>query len=119
MSFERTERIIALPAALVEAVFPQLRAQFGEDLSDGQSTVRTIGAHWDDVAKTCIRAASFPHTIIATPLTTGELAFRCLWQADLAAVFDAGQISGARELTLDQLMTLDARVSIDPEPTEK
>ena len=103
MRFELTERIIAIPTTEVATVFPQLLAQFGEDLPDGQTTVRTIGAHWDDEGKTRIRAASFPTTITGMPLANGELAFRCLWQSDLAAAFDAGQISGARELTAEQL----------------
>jgi len=114
MSFELTERIIAIPAAQVQAVFPQLRAQFGEDLPDGQSTIHTIGAHWDDEAKTRIRAADLTGgTITPIPLNTGELAFHALWQSDLASAFDAGQISGARELTLEQL--INASTIVAPE----
>ena len=45
-------------------------------------------------------------SIAPTVLTDGRLAYRCLWQADLAAAFDAGQITGAEELTEQQLADL-------------
>ena len=50
--------------------------------------------------------ASNDGSIAPTVLTDGRLAYRCLWQADLAAAFDAGQIAGAEELTEQQLAEL-------------
>ncbi len=107
MNFETTERIIAVPADAVSTVFPDLLAQYGQELPDGGRSILTIGGHWDDAAKTRIRAASLTDgTITGQPLTDGRLAFRCLWQADLAAAFDAGQIADAEQLTEAELATL-------------
>lgn len=100
MSYETTERIIAIDQASVEVLLARLSEQYGETMSDGADAVLTIGAHWDDTAKTRLRAASLRKgTISGQPLTDGRIAFRCLWQSDLAAAFDAGQIAGAEELT--------------------
>ena len=107
MSFELTERIIAVSTDATGLVFPALLAQYGEELPDGNQSVRTIGGHWDDANKTRIRAASLHHgTIAGLPLTDGRLAFRCLWQSDLAKDFDDGEISGVEELTQEQLSAL-------------
>ncbi|NBW15260.1 MAG: hypothetical protein EBR82_45430 [Caulobacteraceae bacterium] len=106
-NFEQIERIIAVPASAVSTMFPDLLAQYGEELSYGSGTTRTIGAFWNDAAKTSIYAASIERGNIAPqPLTDGRLAFRCLWQADLAAAFDAGEIDGVEQLTEAQLSTL-------------
>lgn len=107
MSYELTDRIIAVAPAAVETLFPALLAQYGEELPDAGRQVLTIGGHWDDAAKTRIRAASLTDgTITGQPLTDGRVAFRCLWQADLAAAFDAGDIPGAEQLTEQQLADL-------------
>jgi hypothetical protein len=104
MSYELTERTIAVAPEAVATLFPQLLAQYGEALPDGAESVVTIGGHWDDGAKTRIRAASLHKgTITGQPLTDGRVAFTCLWQADLASAFDAGQITGVEELTQLQL----------------
>jgi hypothetical protein len=84
-NFEQTERIIAVPAEAVGTMFPTLLAQYGQELPDAGRTILTIGGH---------------------PLTDGRLAFRCLWQADLAAAFDAGEIDGVEQLTEQQLADL-------------
>jgi len=106
-NFETTERIIAVPADAVATMFPQLLEQYGEELSYGSGTTRTIGAFWNDAAKTAIYAASMERGNIAPqPLTDGRVAYRCLWQADLAAAFDAGQIAGAEQLTEAELADL-------------
>jgi DNA-binding transcriptional LysR family regulator len=106
-NFETTERIIAAPASAVSTMFPDLLAQYGQKLPDAGRSILTIGGHWDDAAKTRIRAASLTDgTITGQPLTDGRLAFRCLWQADLAAAFDAGEIEGVEQLTEEQLSTL-------------
>jgi hypothetical protein len=103
MNFETTDRIIAVAPEAVETLF----SQYGEALPDGPRSVRTIGGHWDDAAKTRIRAASLHDgTITGQPLTDGRVAFRCLWQADLAAAFDAGDIAGVAELTAEELAAL-------------
>ena len=113
MSYEITERIIAVAPEAVATLFPQLLAQYGEALPDGAESVVTIGGHWDDGAKTRIRAASLHKgTITGQPLTDGRVAFTCLWQADLAAAFDAGEIAGVEELTQPQLAQL------TPQPEE-
>jgi hypothetical protein len=113
MSYEITERIIAVAPEAVATLFPQLLAQYGEALPDGAESVVTIGGHWDDGAKTRIRAASLHKgTITGQPLTDGRVAFTCLWQADLAAAFDAGKINGVEELTQLQLAQL------TPQPEE-
>lgn len=107
MSFEISARIIAVPAEAVDTMFPQLLAQYGEDLPDGNRKIRTIGGHWDNEAKTRIRAASLQDgTITGQPLTNGKLAFYCLWQSDLAKDFDNGKIVGVEELTQEQLIDL-------------
>jgi hypothetical protein len=107
MSYELTDRIIAVAPEAVETLFPQLLAEYGEELPDAGRQVITIGGHWDDAAKTRIRAASLTDgTITGQSLTDGRLAYRCLWQSDLAAAFDAGQIAGAEQLTEQQLADL-------------
>lgn len=106
-NFEQTERIIAVPAESVATMFPQLLAQYGQKLPDAGRNVLTIGGHYDDAAQSRIRAASLTDgTITGQPLTDGRLAFRCLWQADLAAAFDAGEIDGVEQLTEEQLASM-------------
>ncbi len=106
-NFETTERIIAVPAEAVATMFPDLLAQYGQELPDAGRSVLTIGGHYDDAGKTRIRAASLTDgTITGQPLTDGRLAFRCLWQADLAAAFDAGEIDGVEQLTEEQLASM-------------
>ena len=107
MAFETTERIIAVPADAVGTLFPALLAQYGEELSYGSGSTRTIGAFWNEPERVRIYAASIERGSIApTVLTDGRLAYRCLWQADLAAAYDAGQITGVEELTEQQLADL-------------
>jgi hypothetical protein len=114
-NFEPTERIIAVPAEAVGTMFPQLLAQYGQELPDAGRNVLTIGGHYDDAAKTRIRAASLTDgTITGMPLTDGRVAFRCLWQADLAAAFDAGEIAGVEELDAAELATLTPQPSTEP-----
>jgi hypothetical protein len=106
-NFEPTERIVAVPAESVSTMFPQLLAKYGRELPDGNRSIFTIGGHWDDTAKTRIRAASLTDgTITGQSLTNGKLAFRCLWQSDLAKDFDGGKIAGVEELTQEQLAAL-------------
>jgi len=106
-NFETTERIIAVAAEAVGTMFQQLLAQYGQELPDAGRNVLTIGGHYDDAAKSRIRAASLTDgTITGQPLTDGRLAFRCLWQADLAAAFDAGEIGGVEQLTEEQLASM-------------
>jgi hypothetical protein len=112
MPFENTERIIAVAAENVATLFPALLEQFGEDLSDHGQAILTIGGHWDDTAKTRKRAAKFPTTITGTELTDGRMAFIALWQSDLAAAYDDGQLPDAEQLTPEQFQAL------IPPPTE-
>ena len=96
-----------MPAASVVALLTDLTNQYGELVNDGPKLIRTIGAFWDNVSKTKIRAASLEAgTIEALPIPGGRVAFRCLWQADLAAAFDAGNLPGAEELTEEELAEL-------------
>ena len=114
-NFEQTERIIAVPADAVSTMFPQLLAQFGQELPDAGRSILTIGGHWDDADKTRIRAASLADgTITGMPLTDGRVAFRCLWQADLAGAFDRGEIAGAEQLTEQQLADLTPQPEVTP-----
>jgi hypothetical protein len=114
-NFEPTERIIAVDPQAVAALFPQLLAQYGEELPDAGRSVLTIGGHWDDAAKSRVRAASLTDgTITGQPLTDGRVAFRCLWQADLAAAFDAGEIEGVEQLTEQQLADLTPNPEVTP-----
>jgi hypothetical protein len=107
MSYELTSRTIAVAPEAVATLFPALLAQYGEPLPDGSESVLTIGGHWDDAAQTRLRAASLHKgTITGQPLSDGRVAFTCLWQADLAAAFDAGEIEGVEELTSEQLADL-------------
>ena len=106
MSFGDTYRIIALAPELVEPLFAQLLAQFGEPLPDGDQQIVTIGGHWDDTAHTRKRAASHPTTITGTLLTDGRIAYRALWQSDIEQLFDAHGIEGVEELTEEQFAAL-------------
>lgn len=107
MSFELTERIIAVQPQDVQTLFGALLVQFGEELPDGPRMVRTLAGHWDDTAKTRLRAASLTDgTITPQPLTDGRVAFRALWESTLAAAFDNGQITGAQQLTEAELAAL-------------
>jgi hypothetical protein len=115
MSYESTSRTIAVAPEAVATLFPALLAQYGEALPDGAESVLTIGGHWDDAAQTRLRAASLHKgTITGQPLTDGRVAFRCLWQADLAAAFDAGEIAGVEELDAAELSTLTPQPSTEP-----
>ena len=107
MSYELTPRTIALTPEAVATLFPKLLAQYGEALPDGAESIVTIGGHWDDSDKTRIRAASLHKgTITGRALTDGRVAFTCLWQEDLAAAFDAGEIEGVEELSAEELAEL-------------
>jgi len=107
MSFEITERIIAAPTETVDTMFPLFLSQYGKKLPDGNRQILTIGGHWDDASQTRIRAASLHDgTITGQSLTNGKLAFRCLWQSDLAKDFDDGKINSVEELTPEQLTAL-------------
>ena len=115
MSYELTERTIAVPAEAVGTMFPALLAQYGEELPDKSRSIVTIGGHWDDSDKTRIRAASLTDgTITGQPLTDGRLAYTCLWQSDLAAAFDAGEIDGVAELIPEELAGLIPAVEAMP-----
>jgi hypothetical protein len=106
-NFEQTERIIAVSPQDMEALFIDLLNTYGQEVQDGPRRIRTIGAHWSDTERTIIRAASLADgTITGQPLTDGRLAFRCLWQAELAAAFDAGEIAGVEELDQAELAAL-------------
>jgi len=114
-NFETTERIMAVPAEAVGTMFPELLAQYGQELPDAGRNILTIGGHWDNSEKTRIRAASLTDgTITGQPLTDGRLAFTCLWQADLAAAFDAGEIEGVEQLTSEQLADLTPQPESQP-----
>jgi hypothetical protein len=107
MSFEKSERIIAMDSEILETLFHQLISEYGEALPDKPRNIITIGGHWDDAQKTKIRAASLiDGTITPQPLTDGRIAFRCLWQSDLAKDFEDGKINDVEELTQDQLTAL-------------
>jgi len=115
MSFETNERRMAFaPESLTE--FPGLLAQYGEEACDGEESFRTILCHWDDTAKTRIRAGSFPGTVVPTPLFDGRLCVSGLWQADLAAAFDSGAVTFAQQLTDEEFTAL--TVPPEPEPPE-
>jgi hypothetical protein len=115
MSYELTARTIAVSPEVVATLFPAILAQYGEPLPDGAESVLTIGGHWDDSAQTRIRAASLTDgTITGQPLTDGRVAFTCLWQSDLAAAFDAGEIEGVEELTSEQLADLTPQPESQP-----
>jgi len=110
MSFELTPRIIAVDAGTAASLFPVLTQQYGEELptGDGSTTVKTIGAFWDDTEQTRLRAADINMgTIVGQRLTDGRLAFTCLWQFRVAYAFDQGQIPGnIQQLTYEQLQSL-------------
>ncbi len=114
MKFETIERIIAIQPASVVAVHDSALAAFGEILPDGAGSVMTVAAHWDDASKTRIRAASLMTGSIAPMvLTDGRIAFRALWQSDLALAFVAGDIAAVNEITEIELQSL-TRPMIDP-----
>lgn len=107
MNFESTERTIAVAPEATTTMLPDLIARYGKPLPDGPRTIVTIGGFYGDSARTVVGAASFADgTITGRQLTDGRLAFRCLWQSDLAAAFDRGEIAGVEELTQEQLTAL-------------
>ena len=107
MSFETIHRNMAVSPQDVEALFSALLGRFGEELPDGNERIRTIGGHWDDTAHTRVRAASMHKpTITGILLTDGRVCFRCLWQSDLAATYDAGEVPGVEQLSDEQLAAL-------------
>jgi hypothetical protein len=110
MSFELTPRTIAVDAGTAAYLFPLLTREYGEYLPTGDGTIaiKTIGAFWDNTEHTRWRAADIGRgTIVGSKLTDGRVAFTCLWQADLAANFDLGQIPGnIEQLSYDQLQAL-------------
>lgn len=107
MSFELTERNMAVAPQDVETLFSALLEQYGEELGYGTGTTRTIGAFWNDSSQTGIYAASLQRgSISPIPLTDGRVCFRCLWQADLSAAYDAGEVPGVEQLTDEQLAAL-------------
>ena len=111
MNHEQNQRTIAVSPDSVATLFPQLLAQYGEELSYGSGRTRTIGAFWNDAEKTSVYAASMERgNIVGQPLTDGRVAFTCLWQADLAAAFDRGDIAGVAELSAEEL------AGLTPEP---
>ena len=107
MNHEQNQRTIAVSPDSVATLFPQLLAQYGEELSYGSGSTRTIGAFWNDAEKTSVYAASMERgNIVGQPLTDGRVAFTCLWQSDLAAAFDRGDIEGVAELSAEELAGL-------------
>ena len=107
MNHEQTQRTIAVSPDSVATLFPQLLAQYGEELSYGSGSTRTIGAFWNDAEKTSVYAASMERgNIVGKPLTDGRVAFTCLWQSDLATAFDRGEIEGGAELSAEELAGL-------------
>lgn len=115
MSYELTSRTIAVAPNAVATLFPQLLAQYGEELSYGSGSTRTIGAFWNDAEKTSIYAASMLRgNIVGQPLTDGRVAFTCLWQSDLAAAFDNGGIEGVEQLSAEELAELTPIAEVMP-----
>lgn len=107
MSFETSDRIIAVAPESVETLFIDLLNVYGVETQDGPRRIKTLGAHWDNAEKTRIRAASLADgTITPQPLTDGRVAFRCLWPVALAAAFEEGALQGVEELTPEQLANL-------------
>lgn len=114
-AFEPTDRIVALSPDDVQTLFVDLLNVYGLEVQDGPRRIKTLGAHWDDAKKTRVRAASLTDgTITPQPLTDGRVAFRCLWQADLAAAFEAGAIEGVEELTEAALAALTPEPEVAP-----
>jgi hypothetical protein len=114
-NFEPTERIIAVAPANVETLFVDLLNVYGVEVQDGPRRIKTLGAHWDDAEKTCIRAASLADgTITPQVLTDTRVAFRCLWPVALAQAFEEGAITGVEELTEAEL----AELTPQPEAAE-
>lgn len=98
MKFELTERIFVIAPEHLQSTFAEALTRFGEDLPDGNRIVRTIGAHWDNVEKTAIRAADFPETITGTTLPDGRIAFSALWQVNLCEAFEAGEFPHVEQI---------------------
>jgi hypothetical protein len=115
MSFEPTERIIAVAPQDVETLFVDLLNVYGQEVQDGPRRLKTLGAHWDDAEKTRIRAASLHDgTITPMVLTDTRVAFRCLWPVALVGAYEEGAIAGVEELTEQQLADLTTK----PQPDE-
>ena len=106
MSFSTTPRIFVLEPDDVSAVLFDLQSKYAEDLNDGKSVVKTIGAHWDNVEQTKLRAAQYPTTCPPMMLTNGKVAFRCLWQQDAIEAFEDGQYPQVEEITQQEFEQL-------------
>jgi hypothetical protein len=106
MSFSTTPRIFMLQPDDIPNVLADLQSKYGEDLPDGKSVVRTIGAHWDDMGQTKLRAAQYPVTCPPMMLTNGKVAFRCLWQQDAIEAFENGEYPQAQEITQQEFEDL-------------
>lgn len=105
--FEDTERIAAIAPEKVEEFFLGLMDNFASEIDDGGRVISTIGAFWDDSAKTRKRAASLPDgTIAGAPLTDGRIAYRCLWENRLGAAFDQGLVPDVEQLTEQEFIAL-------------
>jgi hypothetical protein len=113
MSFENQEKIIAIAATDASNLFPELLEKYGEIVNDGKNKILTIGAHWDNVEKTKIRAASLANgTIAGRLLSDGRIAYMCLWQFDLAKAFNNGEIPQAEEITVQELEELTPSIEL-------
>lgn len=97
--FEILPRTIAIEPTHVADLLAGAMAQFAVMVPDGKSSLPCIAAHWDDEQHTRIRAASLVNgSVSPVPVGDGRICFTALWQSDLAAAFDAGQIAGAEEI---------------------
>ena len=110
MSFELIPRIIAVDGETVANFYTVYTDNYGEYLPTGDMTtsIKTIGAYWDDTAQTRLRAVNVANgDIVGIKLKDGRVAFTCLWQSNLAAAFDAGQLQGnIQQLSINELTAL-------------
>lgn len=116
MSFDTVERIIAADQQVIADAYPSLIELYAEQLPDGSTTIPAIAAHWDNVEKTRIRAASLERGSAAPiQLTDGRVAFVALWNKRLLEAFEHGELSPLLdELTHEELAGLTPAAQAEP-----
>jgi hypothetical protein len=94
----------------VATLFPALLAQYGEELSYGSGSTRTIGAFWNDAEKTSVYAAIYGTRQHRRPTADRWPSGLYLLVAERTSPLPltAGDIAGVAELSAEELAGLDA-----------
>jgi hypothetical protein len=102
-NFINEERTFAFAPGMM-AQFELLAENFGDELPDGASMIKTVAARWDDAEQTRKRAATLDNEV-PFKLTDGRIAIAALWSNKLITAWEQGLVP-AEELTPDQFKEL-------------